>query len=393
MGLIQRGSFAWARGWESVKFPLIVFLIVRVSLSVVAAVSIATSPTVPIAAGNFVFQSPMDQGIGHYLLEPWNRWDTQWYLKIALQGYDQYDGGLAFFPLYPLLIRMVGEVIGRQWFLAALLISNGCALASMILLYHIVAHQFGDLAARRTIILFLAFPTAFYLFAAYTESLFLMFTLLALTNAQNQRWKLASVAVALASLTRLQGVVLILPVLIEVVTHYRSVRLSIFDWASILFSGSSIGIYWFYIWLVYGDVGVWMRSMALWRVPGIPGQAIIVAIQQLWLSSGRFWISNLLDLIATCFFIVLVIWAARRLSWSLNVYSIVMLIIPLMSIQTLVSEEPLTLMPRYGLILFPIFIALSLPEWQPRSRSLLIVGWIGLQLILVALFVNGFWVA
>jgi Gpi18-like mannosyltransferase len=376
---------------EASAFPVCMFLIARVALSLVAAVSIATSPTVPIAAGNFVFQSPMDQGISHYFLEPWNRWDTQWYLKIAAQGYATDDGSLGFYPLYPLLVRVVGILLGGQWLLAALVVSNLAALGCYVILYQMVQREFGEETARKTLLWLAVFPTGFFLFAGYTESLFLLSVLLALQSARDGHWARAGLANGMAMLTRAPGVLLILPLLVEFALQYRRGQVR---WNSLFALGvvSSIGtMFWIYLYTIFGDANVWARGFSYWRVTGLPGQNIVMAIQMLFSDSRIVVTSNAIDLGFTLLFLVLIGAGMRRMPLVWTICAIAVAIPSLLAVQILVPEVPLTSMPRYGLVAFPVFVTLALTRWRlgviPIVLSLIVQatfvfsfarwGWVG----------------
>jgi len=145
------------------------------------------------------------------LVSPWRRYDTVWYANLAIKGYRA-NLGIVFPPLYPVLIHFTAPLLGNSIILAALLISNVFCLIAFMLLFRLIQREFNDDAlATRTLILIAAFPTSFYLMAGYTEPLFLAFTLGALLAAFDQRWWMAGALSFLAALTRLQGLVLCLP--------------------------------------------------------------------------------------------------------------------------------------------------------------------------------------
>ena len=73
------------------------------------------------------------------MLNGWYRWDTGWYLKVAIFGFDPQDGSVGFQPLYPFLIR-VTSITGVNYLLVALIISNTCALVALFL-FHLFAFQ------------------------------------------------------------------------------------------------------------------------------------------------------------------------------------------------------------------------------------------------------------
>ncbi len=373
------------------RFPVLCFLVARVVLSLWAFVILRViQPPAPIdvaRGGAFVYQT-LDAGLGYYWLEPWNRYDTHWYLKIAIDGYAPNDGSLAFFPLYPILIRAAGTLIGGQWLLAALLISNLAMLGTLIVLYRFVADQFDDVIARRTMVGLLIFPTAFFFFAAYTESLFVLFALLTLRGLQNRNWWRAGLFAGLATLTRAPGILLIVPMLYGLfvqrarLAHFLALFLPMIGGAS----------YWLYLTLTFGDANMWARGVAFWRSSGLPGQSILAAIQLVFTTDYAI-ANNLIDLAATLFFIGMIIVGFTKLPPLLSLYSLAVILPPLVSIQTIVARLPLASLPRYGIIAFPIFITLALMQIHRRWKMIGVTLALVLQALFVALFVNWIWIA
>ena len=144
-------------------------------------------------------------------LSVWGRFDTEWYLSIAQQGYARPEQ-LAFFPFYPALIRLCSFLLGGNLLLTALVISNLATLAALIGLGALVAwEERDDGASTRAMILMLAFPFAFFLAAAYTESIFIAIAVFCLLFARQGRWGWATLFATLAGATRPTGVILILP--------------------------------------------------------------------------------------------------------------------------------------------------------------------------------------
>src|SRR6202022_1648115 len=111
------------------------------------------------------------------VVAPWHRYDTAWYIKIAIQGYRA-DGAIVFPPLYPILIHLVAPLSGGNYVLAAIVISNLACIVAFILLYKLVLREFRNDRglALRTLICLAVFPTAFYLVAGYTETIYLALT-------------------------------------------------------------------------------------------------------------------------------------------------------------------------------------------------------------------------
>ncbi|HEV2235698.1 MAG TPA: mannosyltransferase family protein, partial [Ktedonobacterales bacterium] len=149
-----------------------------------------------------------EYGLLDYLTQPWNRWDTRWYLDVAQHGYTHY-GSSAFLPLYPALMRVVGVLVGGSLLLAALLISTVAAFAAILAL-HRIAVRLAPLAGSggAAVLVAITAPAAFFLMSGYTESLFLALSLWAIVAALDGAWWRFAVLAALAALTRQQGLVL-----------------------------------------------------------------------------------------------------------------------------------------------------------------------------------------
>lgn len=153
------------------------------------------------------------------LVRAWLRWDVANYLGIALHGYAT-PADAAFFPLYPLLTGALTALVGAGHVLAvALVVSNLGALAGFVALALLAAReaeaaQAEDRAARALRMLAI-FPFAFLLAAPAADGLFFGLALWALFLLRRGEWGWATLCVFLATLTRLEGVILALPLLYE----------------------------------------------------------------------------------------------------------------------------------------------------------------------------------
>lgn len=145
---------------------------------------------------------------------PWLNWDGWIYVDIAQHGYTAL-GQAAFFPLYPLVTRLVAFCLGGHTALAAQVVANAASFGAYGVLLLLVESEFGPVAARRTLLFLLCFPASFFLAAAYTEALFLLLSLGAFLALRRHAWIAASVLIALASLTRPVGILLLLPLAAE----------------------------------------------------------------------------------------------------------------------------------------------------------------------------------
>jgi hypothetical protein len=155
---------------------------------------------------------------GDALLAPLARWDAAWYLDIAASGYPAGDDArTAFFPLYPLLVRGLGELAGGSpaaSLLAAYLVSLAALLGALVLLHRLTVLELGPSVARSTVLLLCVFPASLFLGAPYSESLFLLLAVGAFLAARQDRFALAGLAGAGASATRSAGLLLLIPLLV-----------------------------------------------------------------------------------------------------------------------------------------------------------------------------------
>ena len=150
----------------------------------------------------------------------WNVWDGPWYVSIARDGYSVLPvnsvdmANYAFFPLYPLLIRLAAPLIG-DYALAGILISNLCLLVACYYLYRYVALDSDRDAARRSARYLLLFPMAFLFSAVLSEALFVALCIACLYYARKGNWPIAGALGFLVPLTRLPGLAIVVPLAYE----------------------------------------------------------------------------------------------------------------------------------------------------------------------------------
>ena len=335
------------------------------------------------------------------LFTTWNRWDAANYVRIAQYGYEQ-RVDLAFFPLFPLLVSAIGHVLGSwSYLLAGTLISNGALLGVLFLLYRLATDAFDATTAQRTLLYLCIFPTALFFFAAYNESLYLLFTVGAFLALQRQRWGLAGWLGLLASLTRSVGILFVIPYLYElwvtreqVLTNVRSFVISVLPVALIPLGTALYGIY---CWITVGDplafVHVQQHSC---RYLAWPWQGIWQATTALLIEPQAFGSSNqahlLLDLAATLGFIALVIvgWRRQRMSYNLWMcFNIVYILL----YPALDKPDILLSNQRFVLELFPAFLTLALLGIQkPRLHQALVLIFPTLLAVLSIAFLMNRWI-
>ncbi len=232
------GSLPWY-----VPYAVGAAVVLRLVLAAVGAWLLAWRPIqmTPVVRAQYLGQTPLHD----LLLAPWQRFDALWYVRIALHGYAAGDGSTAYYPLYPLVMRLVMPLVGGDALAAGLLVSTASLAGLLAALYALVSARHGRAAARRSVLLLCLFPTAVFLVGVYTESLFLLLVVgafLALEQnsperpapehnpLERRRWLLAGLLAALAALTRAQGLVLVLPLCWFAAAQWRQGKRSIVPW-------------------------------------------------------------------------------------------------------------------------------------------------------------------
>jgi len=377
----------------AVRHALLIFIAMRILLSLWPALVLAATqePTAPDEVLRpYQGIEPITGGPAELFLGVWQRFDTLWYLKIAQHGYSPHDGSTVYFPLYPLLISVLGKALLGNYLVAALIVSNLAYIAVLFCLYKLTEAELGRAAARRSTLYLAVFPTAFFFLAAYTESLFLALTLAAFLCASQKRWWFAGGLGFLASLTRLQGVVLAAPLLYMYLRdrglQLRAVRP---DMLGPLVVPCGALLFFSYQILVLGSAdlaGVYQGQLHGQFV--CPWENVIGSVAQILSPEGTF--IDLLNLAATVVFLTMTVVSFRELGAEYGVYMAVALTAFLLRRTTL---QPLVSMSRYVLVLFPAFMLWGRCGRNPRVQRLIIFPSVALLLYLSGQFAIWGWVA
>jgi hypothetical protein len=326
-----------------------------------------------------------------WVTDVWARWDSVWFLRIAEHGYGAASGvAAAFYPLYPLTLAGVGRTLGGHYVLAGILVSLAATLASFLLLYRLAEDRLGADGARRAVLYLAVFPMSLFLQAVYSESLFLALALGAFMLAERRRWLGAGAVTGLAVLTRISGVAL-LPAL-ALMAWRRPERMRAL--ASLGVAPVIFAAYPLYLGLARGDGFAFAKSQGFWNrhlSPAGPFGGIWDGLRAAWagvrqLVSGShthfYWApvrdtdpmrAAAVNLEAFLFLVLLValtVVAWRRFGAPYGLFAAVSLAIPLSA----PSERwPLLSMPRFGLVLFPCFLALAALGGRPRLHTAILV--------------------
>jgi hypothetical protein len=321
-----------------------------------------------------------------YGIDVWAHWDSGWFLAIAEHGYASNAGTAAFYPLYPGLVAVLGRILGDHFLLAGLLVSLAACLASFVLLHRLAASRLGAEGARRAVVYLALFPMSLFLQAVYSESLFLALALATFLLAERNRFAWASVACGLALLTRPIGVALVLALVwLAWRSGDRLRNLSRLGLVPLLFAAFPIGLQWqVHDWSAFLHVeSVWHRSVS----PAGPFGGIWDGLRAGWdgvrqLAAGPgsthvYWPAEGSDPLHVASvnveavgFLVVFLWltwlAWRRLGTAYGLFAAASLAIPL-SMPS--ATYPLLSLPRFGVVVFPFFLALATVGEQPRRHA------------------------
>jgi Mannosyltransferase (PIG-V) len=364
---------------------------------------------------------------GDLLVGPAARWDSVWYLTIAKDGYGDAHSHAqtAFYPLYPLLMRGLGWVVGSP-LLAGVLVSLGCFLLALVLLHRLATLELGVRDARGTVLLVAFFPTAFFFSAVYSESLFLLVSVGAFLAARRGRWAWAGLLGGLAALTRNSGVLLLVPLLVLFLYGPRADRAAVppppgvgdraawrerlrprhplapqLLWLGLVPLGLALYLGWCAIAL--GDAFAPYHAQALWLRHFEPLGAIAGGARAAWLglrqlvhgsATPRYFGDNggdpfqvagdsLMLIGFLVFALVALVGALRRLPFAYGAYAGVALA---MTLSYPLDAQPLMSLPRYLVVLFPLQMWLA--RWAGERGG--VERAVGVSAVLLGLFAAHF---
>ncbi len=334
----------------------------------------------------------------HATLGLWVHWDGLWYYSIANFGYAGRATATAFFPLYPLTLRLFqGSVIG------GVVISLLAFIGAVWFLVKLVNMEFGPRAAWYAGLALAFFPTAFYTNAVYSESLFLVLAIGSLYYARNRKYWIAGPLAALTTLVSMYGILLAAPFAILL---WQQEGLRWKKYLHLAWPPLGLSVYMGYLLTTFGDPLIFEHAQSNW------GRHFAWIWTTLWTaatSASRFWLqalnpvvlfrvgmpslgpSNFYNFVFALVAILLVVVTFKRLPFYLWVYMVLALLVPLSYPAT---GNPLMSMPRLLLEAFPLFIGLGVLMTQKRwiQWTYFVVA-LPLGLLFVSLFATAHWVA
>ncbi|MFN2461175.1 MAG: mannosyltransferase family protein [Candidatus Velthaea sp.] len=377
---------------RTVRDVAVTFLVTRISILVIAelaATVIGQRPGQHFAAS------------ANPLLAVWGRWDAEHYLGIATQGYHGTE--MAFFPLYPLLIKLVGALTGNH-LVAGLIVSNVASFFGLLFFYKLVEHQYNRQVAHRATFYVSIFPTAIFFSAVYTESLFFALTVASFYFIRERKWVTAGIVGYFASLTRVEGVLLAVPFFIEWLAVLGGSRASVVEslkaavkWpadnilrpiAGLALVPAGLATYMAYLWVLRGDPLYFSHVQAHWgRQLAPPWTSFSHTFMVLTHAHAPQTIANEVQEIAFTVLMLFVLIAGwKRLRFSYWAYMALSILIPM-------STSSLMSMPRFALVLFPMFVMFGLWGERPSVNNAIVAFSMPLLGLFTVFFADWYWVA
>jgi Gpi18-like mannosyltransferase len=366
-----------ARFNQTVREVLIDFAATRLAIIVIAELA---AVIIAQRVGTHVQES------SHILLAVWGRWDAVHYLDIATDGYQGTD--MAFFPLYPLLIRIVGSLAGNH-LIAGLLISNASFFFGLLYLYKLLEREYDRAVARRAIFYVSIFPTSVYFAAVYTESLFFMLTVASFYYMRSRRWWMAGIFGFFAALTRVEGVLLVVPFVIEWLSQERPLRLrALYDLAAGALIPLGLAVYMAYLWVLRADPLYFSHVQIHWnRHLAPPWVSLANAFEKLTHAASAQIVANQsLEIAFTLLMIGVLLAGWHSLRPSYIAYMALSILVPM-------STSNLMSMPRFALVLFPMFAILARWGDRPWVNNVMMAFSLPLLGLFTVLFADWYWVA
>jgi Gpi18-like mannosyltransferase len=339
----------------------------------------------------------------------WNKWDAPHYLQLAK---DWYVGGspdtdifIVFYPLYPGLVRVFAFLTGGNAFWAAELVSTLCLIGSAFFLYKLVLMEFGKKVAFNSVKYLLIFPVSFFFNAPYTESLFVMLSILTFYCLRKQKWFLAGIFGLLAGLTRFHGIILFVPFVIEfLIQKDIFARLFSKDTKQAVKDIFKKGIfallvpcgYLLYLGLnkivtgnpfsyIYWQKEHWQQEFSIFFRGGVETVSRYVSVVDMTSdNSVKSFAANWLPQMIIITLAMLLILYAIKIKFSLSYFSYMSIyIFGTISLSYLLSS------PRYIMAAFPIFILLALLSKNKKVDLIITIASIMMLMYCTAVFVSG----
>jgi hypothetical protein len=381
---------SWARVPRAVSDTLFAVITVRAATVVVAFLANLTfDPAIPRG-----FSVPFSNA---KFVEVFAAWDSGWYWDIAMRGYylrTDAQSSIAFFPLYPILMRVAAAPFGGSasatW-IAGVVVAFSAELFALIAIHRFAERIFGSRqVARRTVLYITVFPWSLFMGRVYSESVFLLTSVLALSRAYDRRWAQAGIWGALATLTRPNGMLIAVPLAILACRDKPSLRHVIARAAALAPIPLAFAGFCAYVFVLTGDPFGWMTAQLHWGYSlGHPPWQQLQRVTAAFIDNGAydyFFTSDiaaveLLQAATALVFLALTPLVFRRLGAAMGTYVLTSLLLPL-------SSNTLEGLGRYASVLFPAFFVIAAMATTAWMHEAIVILSLVLRTLLVCLFVT-----
>jgi hypothetical protein len=320
----------------------------------------------------------------------WSHWDAPHYLSIVRDGYvatGRRGLWIVFPPAYPFIAKALALVV-RSPLVSALVVSFVASVLAAWFLYRLVRLDGDRDEAWRAVVLLFVFPTAYFLGAPYTESLYLLAVTAAMYFARTQEWGRSSVAGVVATATRVPGIVIVPALAVEALTNATH-RFRKLVWSGVCVLG--LVAFLTVNWVVHRNPLYFLKveSGPPWFQHAVPPWASLVdAFEQLTHLIPRvphtaYW-TLFARLGAAVFGIVVLLIGRKRLRPSDQVFA-------WGSLLFFLAASRLISLPRYLLPVYPLYAVLAHRTASRRVFVAIACAGLALQLFLVGRYSQGSW--
>ena len=314
---------------------------------------------------------------GHDLKRIFFRWDAQWYRHIAESGYGRVvtagDGrelaDYAFFPLYPLLERLIHNVTSLSYIYSGILISAVASIVAAVGIYRVVEISISSKVATYTVILWAALPIAIVQSLAYSESLFTALAAWAIYFAIRRNWWIAPIFAIAAGLTRPTGIAVVLAVMGAAILELRKRRRN--KVASFALLASPLGLLGYLYW-VGTQLSGWNSYFDVTRGWGNSidgGKAFAQWIKKFFDERQPILGLVLLLVVGALFALLWNLWR-KSLPQPILIYTSLLVLLSLMT-SGYFGSKPRYLLPAFPLLI-PLAVALSKEVASRRRVAILL---------------------
>ena len=344
---------------------------------------------------------------GKPFLSMWAKWDSQYYVDIASNGYwfrPNQQSNVAFFPLYPVTMLVVSRLLGGDMLLAGFILSNLAFLGGLIFLYLLSELELDAGSAKRAVYYLAFFPTSFFFTSIYTESFFVFLSIATMYFARRHQWMAAAVFGLLTAATRNLGILMWALVIWEWLRaqgwsfnamHQKQTWLDLWNgfklhWFEvIIISLIPLGMlaYIYFLNANFERPLAFIETQATWGRQNIGPVAVlqknIVALNDGVVNKG--WLTRFWNIAAFFFFLALVPFVWSRLGEGYAIFILIMLLVP--------TASAVGSIVRYVLTQFPAFMLLG---WWGRRENVdrtISLSFAVLLGVFVSIFVNWIFVA